>query len=274
MDILNLPPDITPLTFKIEHTNINTTRQIQNGNINIQEINEIKFTDGYQYDAVCPHDNLHFSSEKDWKNHHIEKHMDTKWKCPLCDTISASWHNYSYHVQIQEHNISPPWICILKTPSIPNTNKKAHSTINNKKEHRNKLNLCEKRFGSKYQLLRHMKSEHTNYKVIDCKPQRPRQLSPKMKDINIHISETNINTINTQKRSIPPLPILPNILASITPPNKKRKINSNSKGIQYKTEGKQYGFLNTLFRAATFIENNNSNANDGNNSHNNSLNNS
>ena len=121
-----------------------------------EEIIPIKFINTYQYDAICPHDNKHFSSVKEWKQHHMDYHMNTKWKCPLCDTISASWHNYSYHVQIQQHNsiCPPPWICKLKLPSITIKNKKAHSTINkNKKTHHyQSQSLCYKRFGSKYQL--------------------------------------------------------------------------------------------------------------------------
>eukprot|EP01084_Bolivina_argentea_P211178 359268_1 len=113
-------------------------------------INEIKFSDGYQYDAVCPHDNLHFKSVQDWKNHHFNNHMDTKWKCPLCATVSASWYNYAYHVQIQEHNSTcpPPWICKLKVSPKLSKNKKAHSTINRCTPHMShspERKLCEKR---------------------------------------------------------------------------------------------------------------------------------
>lgn len=136
-----------------------------------KEVIPIEFEATYQYDAVCPHENKHFSSVKEWKAHHMECHMNTKWKCPLCDTISASWHNYSYHVQIQEHNgiCPPPWICKLKLPSITIKNKKAHSTINkdNNNHQHHPLKSCEKRFGSKYQLLRHIKSEHTNYELLN-----------------------------------------------------------------------------------------------------------
>ena len=155
-----------------QNNGINSNTASTSSTTTTTNVNEIKFEDGYQYDAVCPHDNLHFSSVKDWKNHHIEKHMDTKWKCPICSTVSASWHNYSYHVQIQEHGriCPPPWICKLKLPSRPNQNKKAHSTINNiSTSSSDNHKLCEKRFGSKYQLLRHIKSEHTNYRVINVK---------------------------------------------------------------------------------------------------------
>jgi len=113
----------------------------------------VDFEERFNYDAVCPHDALHFRSVAEWKSHHLECHQkDTKWKCPLCGKDSASWHNYSYHVQITEHNpiCLPPWICKLDRPP---TVTQSHPE-------------CGSRFGSKYQLTRHIRSSHPNYRVI------------------------------------------------------------------------------------------------------------
>ena len=106
----------------------------------------IDFKDCYDYDAVCPHDSLHFKSAEEWKSHHLDQHTDTKWKCPLCGVESKSWYNYTYHVQTAKHQsvCSPPWICKLK---------------------RHNVFPCGARYGSKYQLIRHICDEHTNYKV-------------------------------------------------------------------------------------------------------------
>eukprot|EP01083_Nonionella_stella_P313607 1126526_1 len=197
-------------------------------------INEIKFSDGYQYDAVCPHDNLHFKSVQDWKNHHFNNHMDTKWKCPLCATVSASWYNYAYHVQIQEHNSTcpPPWICKLKVSPKLSKNKKAHSTINRCTPHMShspERKLCEKRFGSKYQMLRHIKS-HTNYKIMDD------------------------DKIINRKRYRLDAPIT-------TQQIKKRRIDKEH------SQSSLYGFK-LLLQAAMFIEKHSNNNNNNNNSNN------
>ena len=183
---LNLPPEILPSqlsgnesissTVSNSSSNVNSNISVNNSAVNSSmsdepdaTVKQVKFEDVYQYDAVCPHDNLHFTSDAAWKQHHHDCHMDTKWKCPLCNTVSASWHNYSYHVQIQEHGMCPPpWICKLRLPAVPTQNKKAHSTVNKDTKSTSKdSTICLKRFGSKYQLVRHIKSEHTNYHLLD-----------------------------------------------------------------------------------------------------------
>ena len=109
--------------------------------------------DCYEYEAVCPHDFLHFQSMEEWKDHHLDHHMDTKWKCPLCGTQSASWYNYSYHVQISKHKsvCPPPWVC--KLDRFPYTNSCGDRIS------------CGARYGSKYQLIRHIGKCHSNYRV-------------------------------------------------------------------------------------------------------------
>ena len=114
----------------------------------------VELKDCYDYDAMCPHDSLHFKSAEEWKRHHADHHMDTKWKCPLCGIQSSTWHNYSYHVQTAMHKTKcpPPWICKLERfPSLFHLE-----------------NRCGVRFGSKYQIIRHIRSSHPNYKVILC----------------------------------------------------------------------------------------------------------
>ena len=107
----------------------------------------------YDYEAVCPHDSLRFKSLEEWKSHHLANHMDTKWNCPLCGHESRSWYNYSYHVQIERHRsvCLPPWICILDRFEHPHSDDHAI--------------YCGARFGSKYQLIRHIRGCHANYRV-------------------------------------------------------------------------------------------------------------
>lgn len=163
----------------INSDNKNNNNKTKNNKNKKRKLNKpkIKFSDSYIYDGVCPFDKMRFSEERDFKQHHTKCHMDTKYECPLCKTSSASWHNYAYHIQKQEHNgtCPPPWICKLELPPLLNINKKAHSTINKQqqqkpetsKEENKDKKLCKKRFGSKYQLQSHIKSEHTNVILID-----------------------------------------------------------------------------------------------------------
>ena len=121
----------------------------------------IQLENCYDYEAVCPHDSLHFQSVEEWKSHHLHQHMDTKWKCPLCGTLSSSWHNYSYHVQSWKHKAvcPPPWICKLQLKC----------TLCNKCLDQQNLfdcgRCCGARYGSKYQLIRHITTSHPSYKV-------------------------------------------------------------------------------------------------------------
>ena len=112
----------------------------------------IRFEDCCDYDAVCPHDSLHFKTAEEWKNHHLGNHMDTNWRCPLCGTKSYCWYNYSYHVQTSDHKwiCPPPWICKLSFEH-------RHSSTGESR--------CGARYGSKYQLIRHIRDCHANYKV-------------------------------------------------------------------------------------------------------------
>ena len=113
----------------------------------------VALKDCYEYEAICPHDSLRFHSVEEWKSHHREQHMDTKWKCPLCGTESASWYNYSFHVQISKHKsvCPPPWVC--KLDRLPHTNSFGDHIS------------CGARYGSKYQLIRHIGKCHSNYRV-------------------------------------------------------------------------------------------------------------
>lgn len=108
---------------------------------------EVEFSKCYEYDAVCPYDSLHFSSINEWRRHHLLCHYDQKWKCPLCGKNSQSWHNYTFHAQAAKHNdvCPPPWICKLDRSVDAGT--------------------CSSRFGSKYQLQKHIKAVHQNYRV-------------------------------------------------------------------------------------------------------------
>lgn len=113
----------------------------------------IEFKDCHEFDAVCPHDGLHFSSMEQWKKHHVDHHMeDHKWACPLCGEHSSSWYNYSYHVQTSKHKsiCLPAWNCKLsfEDPTF------LSGTI-----------PCDARYGSKYQLIRHIRKSHPNCEV-------------------------------------------------------------------------------------------------------------
>ena len=112
----------------------------------------IRIKDAYDYDAVCPHDFLHFKSAEEWRKHHLNSHVDTTWRCPLCGINSSSWYNYAYHVQTSTHKAlcPPPWICKLRV------------------EHQHLADgemQCGARFGSKYQWMRHVRKSHANCKV-------------------------------------------------------------------------------------------------------------
>ena len=113
----------------------------------------IELKDCHDYQVICPHDSLQFDSPEEWKSHHLKDHMDTKWKCPFCGTQSSSWYNYTYHVQAAKHKSEcpPPWICTLKSCG-------KHDALNGER-------CCGARFGSKYQLIRHIRTKHRNYKV-------------------------------------------------------------------------------------------------------------
>ena len=113
----------------------------------------IELKDCYDYEAVCPHDSLWFKSEEEWKSHHLANHMDTKWKCPLCGVESKSWYNYSFHVQIEKHQsvCVSPWICKLDYIEKPHSD--------------NAAICCGARYGSKHQLIRHIRDFHRNYRV-------------------------------------------------------------------------------------------------------------
>ena len=118
-------------------------------------IKVVWFSDCYEYDAVCPWDSVHFNSAEEWKSHHLEHHIDTMWRCPFCDKENSSWPNYSFHVQIAEHNsvCLPPWICTMEHKKKSFGGKSGNSW------------RCDRRFGSKYQFKRHIRSRHADYQV-------------------------------------------------------------------------------------------------------------
>merc|ERR1719361_1048056 len=192
-------------------------------------LEDILFEDCYDYDAFCPHDLLHFKSMEEWKNHHLEHHMDTKWKCPLCGIDSSAWHNYSFHVQTSQHQsvCPPPWICKLKkTPTCLDLSSR-----------------CRLRFGSKYQLIRHIRSAHPNYKVDlenkeHCNDKRRLKRSRSEFDMDTQnnlwslpdhtlvedrdgTSVHSCSNLSTPSVPSPPLPI---------PPPKRRKLTHRTDG--------------------------------------------